>query len=170
MAINIIVAADQRNGIGCHGQMPWHLPGDLKHFRDVTMGHPVIMGSKTWAAIGKKPLPGRVNIVVSHNTIGFVKCGNVMFCKSVRDAICLARIINDNIFIIGGGSIYKQTLPFADRVFLTRVHTEAQDADTFFPELDPAKWRFVRKSRTQHDDKSGLDYTFLTYWRIHENE
>lgn len=159
--ISLIVAADQNNVIGHHGALPWKLPADMQFFRETTKGHPVIMGRKTYASIGRA-LPGRQNVVVTRQE-DFDAPG----CKvvnSLLDAIGVASMADgsEEIFIIGGGELYREVLPNADRVYLTRVHASVQ-GDTTFPELDSAEWKEVSRTEYPADSENPQAMTFLTY-------
>jgi dihydrofolate reductase len=139
------------------GKLPWHLPADLKRFKELTLGHHVIMGRKTFESIGK-PLPGRQMIVVTHNAS--FKPDGCLVAASVQAAITTAQERGETeAFVIGGAEIYTQVLDMADRVYLTQVHAEV-DADTFFPEIDQDAW--VEKERSQYpaDDKNQYVFTF----------
>lgn len=143
-----ILAAVARNGvIGADGDMPWHLPSDLKSFRSLTIGKPIIMGRKTFEAIGKA-LPGRTNIVVTR-TSGWQSEG-AMPAGSLEIALELAKAISladgrDALSIIGGGEIYRQAMPFADRLVLTEVDAEPK-GDTFFPAINAGEWQLMEQS------------------------
>jgi dihydrofolate reductase len=154
--LSLVVAAGENNEIGKAGRMPWHLPADLKHFKALTLGKPVIMGRRTYEAIGK-PLPGRRNIVVSRKP-GYV----VPDCEvvaSFTDALVLAAGVME-IMVIGGGEIYREALPRAQRIYLTRVH-EYFDADTYFPAIDPSEWREVRREDHAVDAHNDRAYSFV---------
>jgi dihydrofolate reductase len=163
MTISLIAAASENNVIGKDGTLPWHLPNDLKRFRSLTTGHPIIMGRRTFESIGH-PLPQRHNIVVTHRRdLALPECEVV---GSLEDAIASAkRDKSEEIFIIGGGTLYKEALPFADRIHLTRVHATV-DGDTFFPELPETEWREAEREPHEADDEHVYAYTFLTYERI----
>jgi dihydrofolate reductase len=159
--ISLIVAADENNVIGHHGALPWKLPADMKFFRETTKGHPVIMGRKTYASIGRA-LPGRQNVVVTRQE-DFEAPG----CKVVNslvDAIGVASMAdgNDEIFVIGGGELYREVLPSADRVYLTRVHASVE-GDTTFPELDPKLWKEIARHEHPADAENPQAMTFLVY-------
>lgn len=154
--LTLIVAVGENNEIGKSGRMPWHLPADLKHFKSLTLGKPVIMGRRTHEAIGK-PLPQRHNIVVSRNP-GFQAPG-CETAASFTDALVLAAGAPE-IMVIGGGEIYHEALPRAQRIYLTRVHTRF-DADTFFPQLDPAEWRETAREDHAADERNPFAYSFL---------
>jgi dihydrofolate reductase len=133
-----LVAAMARNGaIGLDGDLPWHLPRELKHFKTITMGHPIVMGRKTWESIGR-PLPGRQNIVVTRNPDYRAEGCDV--ASSLEAAVEVSN--GDEVMVIGGGELYRQAMPHADRMVLTRVDCEPA-ADTWFPGWDPADWTEV---------------------------
>ena len=132
----IVVAMGENNGIGADNQMLWHLPNDLKHFKEITTGHPVIMGRKTFESIGK-PLPNRTNIVVSRKKDWFQE--GILIVGSIKEAIKFAKKIDENIAIIGGGNIYEQTMELTDRLEVTVVKATIE-ADTFFPKIDLKIW------------------------------
>ncbi|MEJ7627201.1 MAG: dihydrofolate reductase [Ferruginibacter sp.] len=135
--LSLIVAASSNNAIGLNGQLLWHLPTDLKFFKNTTWGMPVIMGRKTYEAINK-PLPGRINIVITSSP-GW-SAENVSVAKDISDALHKAQETNcKEIFIIGGGEIYNQTIEMADRIYMTRVHTHL-NGDTYFPDINNTKW------------------------------
>ena len=157
--IYVVVAMNQDNVIGVRGDLPWHLSEDLKHFKELTMGHPVIMGRKTWESIPRRPLPGRRNIVVSRNP-DFKAEGAEVF-GSVEEGIDACREIP---FIIGGAQIYKTALPFCSKVFVTMVEADVEDADAFFPELKETEWKRSEESERMIS-KTGIPYSFITYLR-----
>lgn len=140
MEIALVVAVADNGVIGRAGALPWHLPGDLKRFRTRTLGHHVVMGRRTWESIGR-PLPGRTNVVVSRDpTLSLPGCTVV---ASLQAAIELAAAAGEReLFVIGGGELYREALPRADRIYLTRVRA-APDGDAFFPALEPAAWAEV---------------------------
>lgn len=133
----IIVAVADDGAIGCHGVMPWQIPGDLRYFKATTLGHPVVMGRTTWESLFVKPLPGRRNIVVS-TTPGFNPEGAE---KAASPEQALEMCVGGPMpFVIGGGRLYRDMLPYVSHIYLTRVHATYPQADTFFPALDPAEW------------------------------
>lgn len=157
MIISLIVAMDEKRGIGKAGNLPWRLSSDLKRFRELTMGHHLIVGRKTFDSIGK-PLPGRQTIVVTRNRI--FRPGGCIVVGSVAEALELARERGETeVFIIGGAEIYSQALDVADRVYLTQVHVEA-DADTFFPDLNLNEWIEKQTTYQPADDKNQYAFTF----------
>lgn len=160
--LNMILAAAENNAIGRKGGIPWHIAEDFKYFKRTTLGHTVIMGYMTWVSLGNRPLPGRQNYVISLEPLPESQYDNVRFFASLEDAVEAA---GEGAFIIGGGYTYRQALPMATRVYLTRIHTVVEDADTFFPELDPAEWTLVSTGGIMHDDECNLDFEFLVYER-----
>jgi dihydrofolate reductase len=160
MPINLVVAMAQNRVIGYQNQLPWHLPDDLRHFKNLTSGHVVLMGRKTFESIGK-PLPKRENIVVSRNP-DWTASG-----VTVYDSLEKAMTSIENapeIFIIGGAEIYRQALPFATRLYVTSVLAEVK-GDAFFPAWDPLEW--VETSQEFHpaDDRHAFGFYFLTLER-----
>ena len=157
MIISLIVAMDEKLGIGKDGKLPWRLSSDLKRFRQVTMGHHMIVGRKTFESIGK-PLPGRQMIVITHNA-GF-KADGCLVATSVQAALAVAEERGESeVFVIGGAEIYAQTLDAADRVYLTRVKADV-DVDTFFPELNYDLWTEKQSIYQPADEKNQYSFTF----------
>ncbi|MEA3317107.1 MAG: dihydrofolate reductase [Bacteroidota bacterium] len=158
--ISIIVAVAQNNVIGKNNQLLWHIPRDMKHFRETTTGHNIISGRKTFESFGK-PLPKRTNIIITRNK-EYTQEGCVIV-NSLEEAINHAK--NDSeIFIIGGGEIYKQALEIADRIYLTQVH-HSFDGDTFFPEINKTKWKEIKKEYFEADDKNKYPISIITFDR-----
>ncbi len=161
----IIVAIADNNAIGKDNALLWHISDDMKFFRHQTVGCPVIMGRKTFESIGR-PLPKRVNIVISR---GFDTAEEVAVVGSLQAAYEVAEATNlERCYVLGGGQIYAQALEDADRLVVTHVHTVIEDADTFFPPIDPAVWEVAERSEMHHDDESDFDFEFVTYARVHE--
>jgi dihydrofolate reductase len=161
--ISLIVAAAANNAIGKNGKMPWHLPNDMKHFKNLTWGMPVIMGRKTFESLGK-PLPGRKNIVISRQP-GWQAEGTVTV-KSLDDALFVARGTDaKEVFVIGGGEIYRLAYEKARRIYLTRVNAEP-DGDSFFPELEDTEWHLVQEINHGKDEKHLYDYSFQVWERV----
>jgi dihydrofolate reductase len=159
--ISLIVAIAENNAIGKDNELLWHIPDDLKRFKKLTSGHCVIMGKRTWNSLPVRPLPGRTNIVLTDNPDECFDCGITAY--SIEDA--LKKCDNgDEIFIIGGGTVYNQFLNIADRLYITHVHKEFQ-ADTFFPDINPAIWKVVEKEEHNTDPKTDFSYTYVTYHR-----
>ena len=163
--ISLIVAAADDGVIGRQGQLPWHLPADLKHFKARTLGRPVVMGRRTFESIGR-PLPGRANIVLTTRPDWPAPAG-VLLARSLPEALALAATQpgGAEVCVIGGGEIYRQALPAADVVYLTEVHTSVPDGDAFFPTLPPAEWREQTRERHEPDEKNALAYSFVTLRR-----
>ncbi|MBQ0156728.1 MAG: dihydrofolate reductase [Bacteroidales bacterium] len=161
MEISIIVATSKNHVIGRDGGIPWHLSADLKRFKALTTGHPIVMGRRTFDSIGR-PLPGRRNIVITRSVDKIEGCDVV---KSVEDILNDASL-NGEVFILGGGEIYKQFLPYAKKVCLTEVDAEIADGDTFFPELNPMEWMEVNRESHEADEKNDFNYSFVDYVRF----
>ena len=159
MTVSIIVAIAENNAIGKNNQLLWHMPNDLKHFKDVTSGRSIIMGRKTFDSVGK-PLPRRRNIVVTRQDITIPGCEVV---KSVEDGLALC-VGDDEVFIGGGAEIYKLAMHLTDRIYLTIIHKNF-DADTFFPEIDKSEWKEVKREDFEPDEKNPLPYSFITLER-----
>lgn len=160
--LSLIAAVARNRAIGNDGRLLWHLPEDMRHFRQSTSGKTVIMGRKTWESLPPafRPLPQRNNIVVSHNP-GYAADG-ARVAISLDDAIALAGD-EDEVFVIGGGTLYRQTLPLAERLYLTEVAVDGI-GDTFFPEVSPAEWREVSR-RAGSNGENGPVYAFVVYER-----
>jgi dihydrofolate reductase len=159
MNINIVVAIAANNAIGKNNKLLWHLPKDLKHFKELTTGHTVIMGRKTFDSVGK-PLPNRRNIVVTRQNIQIDGCEVV---NSLEAALELAKG-EAELDIIGGAEIYKQAMPLTNYVYLTIVHQDF-DADTFFPEIDYSKWQELNREDHEPDEKHAFPFSFITLKR-----
>lgn len=159
--ITLVVAMDKQRGIGAGNQLLWHLPKDLKHFKELTTGYPVIMGRKTYESIGK-PLPNRTNIVVSTRKDWFQE--GILIVGSVKEAVKFAKKINEDICIIGGGNIYEQTIDIADRLEVTEVDAHL-DAEVFFPKIEPEIWRLAKEICHLKDDKNPFNFCFQTFER-----
>ncbi len=160
--LSLIVAASVNNAIGKSNQMLWHLPEDFKFFKNATWGLPIIMGRKTFESIGKA-LPGRTNIVITSNAA--LQIAEVHTVTSIDEAIKLAESTNaKEIFITGGGEIYKQTMPIADKIYITRVNTHIV-GDAFFPEIDENIWTCNYEMYVKADEKNIFDMSFQTWVR-----
>ena len=160
MMVSIIAAMDRNRLIGNQNQLPWHLPADLAHFKQVTMGKPIIMGRKTYESIGR-PLPGRTNIVLTRSP-GFHAEG-VLTAKTLNQALDYVSA-EDEVMIIGGSSIYELGLPVADRLYITYVEA-ACEGDAWFPEFDLENWRVITSEHHAADEKNSSEYRFVTYQR-----
>jgi len=162
MLISLVVAAAANDAIGKDGKMPWHLPEDLKHFKNVTWGMPVVMGRKTFESLGK-PLPGRKNIVITKQK-GWEAPGAVVV-NSTQDALFVAQATDaKEVMVIGGGEIYRLFFPDAKRIYLTRVDANPE-ADTFFPHIDPTHWHLVSQKNFEADVKNAFNYSFQQWER-----
>lgn len=163
MNISLIVAAASNNAIGKDGKMPWHLPNDMRHFKNITWGMPVLMGRKTFESLGK-PLAGRKNIVITRQP-GWKSPGAVTV-GSVDDGLFVAKETDaKEVMVIGGGEIYRFLFDRASRIYLTRVEAEPE-ADTFFPEINPKHWYLVSQKNHEADEKNAYNYSFQVWDRI----
>ncbi len=163
MTISLVVAAATNNAIGKDGKMPWHLPNDMKHFKNITWGMPVLMGRKTFESLGKV-LPGRKNIVITRQP-GWKVPGTVGVA-SIEDGLFVARETDAReVMVIGGGEIYRALFDRAKRIYLTRVEAEPE-ADTFFPVIDPKHWFLVSQKNHEADEKNSYNHSFQIWERI----
>jgi dihydrofolate reductase len=163
ISISLVVAAATNNAIGKNGTMPWHLPSDMKHFKNVTWGMPVVMGRKTFESLGK-PLTGRKNIVISRQP-GW-KAEGAVVVSSIDDALFLVQETDaKEAMVIGGGEIYRTLFGKAQRIYMTRVEAEP-DADTFFPSIDPSQWRLQSQQIHEADEKNAYNHSFQVWERI----
>lgn len=179
MQKNIIAAVADNMAIGRDNELLWHISADMKYFRRVTMGCPIIMGYKTWLSIGR-PLPGRRNIVITKSH--FDAPESVVLVPDVASAFAAAEEVQVNAaaaqeiqavaqysagqcFIIGGAKTYERTLAQADKLYITHVHTSVPDADAFFPAIDPAVWTLQSETPPETDPENGLQYSFAVYVR-----
>jgi dihydrofolate reductase len=153
--IAIIVATDKQGGIGKDNALLWHLPNDLKRFKSITSGHPIIMGRKTFDSIGK-PLPNRINIIITQNKD--LKIDGCVIVHTLKDALLACN--GTDAFIIGGGSIYEQALEVADMIHLTLVDV-VLEADTHFPKINDNQWQIVHSESHIKDEKHNFDYQFI---------
>ncbi len=160
MGISLIAALDRNRVIGVGNKMPWHLPDDLKRFRAVTSGYPVVMGRKTFESIGRS-LPKRRNIVITRRP-GYVAPG----CEVVGSLTDALELAGKHAFVIGGGEIYEQALSLADRLYLTYVDTEVAGGDTRFPEVKPAEWHEIERERHEADERHAFAFTYVTLERV----
>lgn len=162
MILSLLVAADENNVIGKDNQLPWHLPNDLKYFKNLTWGMPILMGRKTFESIGK-PLPGRKSIVITRNSDW--KHEGVEVVHSIEQAIDLAASFAiKEIFIIGGAEIYRTAFAKANRIYLTRIHHQFE-GDVYFPELSSSDWGLVKEHRHAANEKNAYDHSFQVWER-----
>ena len=162
MKISIIVAMATNGVIGRNNQLPWHLPADLKHFKQTTMGKPILMGRKTWESIGR-PLPGRTNIVITRDS-SYSAAGCVVV-NSIDAAIAAAGE-QDEVMVIGGAELYRQVLSDTDTIYLTRIHAVVE-GDTCFPEIRNTEWHQVERVDYEADEKNSHGYSFIRLDRVH---
>lgn len=156
--ITLIAAAAENNALGKDNQLVWHLPNDFKRFKQITSGHYIIMGRKTFESF-PKPLPNRTHIIITRQkNYQYEGC---LVANSIEKAVELAPK-DEEIFIIGGAEIYNQSIDFADKIELTRVHSSF-DADAFFPEINPNQWNLIFEEHHQKDEKHNFDFTFQTF-------
>ncbi len=158
--INLIVAIAENNAIGIAGDLLCHLPNDLKHFKEITTGATVVMGKNTFFSLPRRPLPNRRNIVLTTDTEFTYE--NTEVAHSIEQ---LYTLLNDEeeVFIIGGGKVYEQFINTVDKLYVTHIHHTWEDADTFFPEIDPAIWQCVSEEHHEADEKHLYPYTFAEY-------
>lgn len=163
MIISLIVAAAENNAIGKKNQLLWHLPRDLKFFKNITWAMPVVMGRKTFESMGGKPLPGRTNIIITRQP-GW-KADGVFVVNSLDAAEAVAvKMDFKELFVIGGGEIYIIAFDRASKIYITRVHTEI-DGDTFFPVIDNNDWKLITNTDNPADEKHAYPYSFQVWER-----
>lgn len=167
--LSLIVAVANGNAIGKENKLLWHISEDLKYFKQITTGHPVIMGRKTYESIGR-PLPGRRNIVVSrsgcvHGDIKNTNTTSLECSNTIENAINIAKGEGE-FFVIGGGELYKQTFDAADKLYITHIYSSIEGADTFFPQIDASKWIIESQGEMMHDVENNIDFKFVIYNRI----
>jgi len=156
--ISLMVAAAENNVIGKDNRLLWHLPDDLKFFKQTTSGHSIIMGRKTYESVGR-PLPNRRNLIITRQARYTVEGAEVV--QSLNDA--LARCTSEKeVFVVGGGEIYRLALPLADRIYMTRVHA-VPEGDVYFPVLNPEDWSLVWSEHHEPDERHNVGFTFMRY-------
>jgi dihydrofolate reductase len=164
MIISLVVAAANNNAIGKDNKLLWHMPNDMKYFKNVTWGMPVIMGRKTFDALGK-PLQGRKNIILTKQK-GW-KTEGAVTVTTFEDALFLGKEMDvKEMMVIGGGEIYRSVIDKADRIHITRIDASFEDADTFFPAIDPVKWKLVSQKNYEADVKHQYNYSFQVWEKI----
>lgn len=161
MKISLIVAMASNRVIGINGQMPWHLSADLKKFRQITTGHPILMGRKTYESIGR-PLPGRRNIIISRNP-DYKIAGCEVFSDIDAAIACCSE--SEELFVIGGAGFYESMLPKANFLYLTEIN-KAFSGDTYFPEINTQEWQEIERIDINNDDSVDFSYSFLKLQRI----
>lgn len=163
MTISTIVGMGNNNEIGKDNDIPWYLPADLKYFKRVTTGNPIIMGRKCFESIGR-PLPNRTNIILSRNP-EFYQEGCILV-HSLEAALKIAEEKGaEEAFIIGGGEIYKRALPISQKLYLTQIDVDVPEADIFFPQIEEKNWTLISSEAHEKDAKNPYDYTFNVYER-----
>ena len=163
--ISAIVAVDENFGIGFNSDLLEHIPEDLKHFKELTSGHTVVMGRKTWDSLPKKPLPNRHNLVITKDPSIYELTNEVQFYTLRQIEVLMLKNKNVNYFVIGGGQIYEKLLPICDKVYLTKIMVSHENVDTYFPNIELMdNWKCVEQSEIkQYND---ISYQFKTYSRI----
>lgn len=155
--ISLIFGISRNHIIGQNNKLPWHIPADLAYFKRVTLGHPVVMGRKTYESIGK-PLPGRNNIIITRDES--FSADGCTICRSINEVLELAS--DGEIFIIGGAEIYRQFMPFADKMYITFIDADV-DGDTLLEDIDYRAWDLISQQPGVKDEKNPYDYKFLVY-------
>ena len=160
-SIHAIVAIDENGAIGRQGDLLCHLPADMKHFKEETMGRSIVMGRKTFESFPRRPLPGRQNIVITRNDTW--QYPGVTVVHNLEEAIAVAE--TDTVFIIGGAQVYEQALPLVDVLHLTRIHARWASADVFFPPVDMDQWLEVEREHHESDHRNAYEFDFITLKR-----
>lgn len=162
MRVSAVVAASENDVIGCDGGLPWHVSSDLKLFKEITLGKPIIMGRRTWDSLPKKPLPGRRNIVISRQKDFSAEGAEVVHSVDEALAICAGEA---EVSIIGGGQVYADALDQTTRIYLTRVHLEVE-GDTFLPELKDSEWKEVERRPFAKGERDDAAFTLIVLDRV----
>lgn len=163
MIISLIVAASENNAIGKNNQLLWHLPNDLKFFKNTTWGMPVIMGRKTYLSMAGESLPGRYNIVITRQKDHGINRDNVWVVSTIEEALAKAAETDcKEVFIAGGGQVYELFLPLADKIYITRVHA-VLEGDAFFPNINEKDWKMIYQLNFPADEKHAYSYSFQTW-------
>ncbi len=160
--ISIIVAIAENYAIGKKGDLLCHLPADLKHFKEITSGKTVLMGERTFYSLPKHPLPNRRNIVLTDVQGKTFEGAEAVYSL---EELCAKVQGEEEAFVIGGGMVYRQMMPIADKLYITHIHHSWEDADTFFPEIKEDEWKLISSEKHQADEKNPYDFTFCTYNR-----
>lgn len=165
MRISMIAIVAHDGAIGAGGDQPFHIREDFRRFKELTLGKPIVMGRRTFEALPKGALPGRLNIVVTRSPHWHAE--GVTAVPSIEAAVETARRSGaDEVMMIGGGEIYRQAMPMATRLYITEVDADVPDADTFFPPFDPTQWQLMASSPYSVDPRSSAPYRFLEYQRL----
>jgi dihydrofolate reductase len=159
--LSIIVAVSENNVVGRDNQLPWKLSADLKRLKMLTMKHHIIMGRKTWESLGK-PLPGRTNVVITRDKN--YRAEGAVVVHSLEEALKISAS-DDEAFIFGGGQIFRNAIHLVDKIYMTRVHTQAK-GDAFFPELTEGEWKEISREDFKADEKNQFDYSFVDLVRV----
>lgn len=163
MIVSAIAAVSKNGVIGKNNEVPWYLPADIRYFKNKTLNHHVIMGRKTLDSI-VNPLPKRTNIILTRDP--FFIASNIIVAHDIEEALEIAEQNGEEeVFILGGAEIYKLSMPYTDRLYLTEVDIEVEDGDTFFPEVDLKEWKLVSQDPHQPDEKNEMAYNFKIYER-----
>ena len=160
MTISLIFAASENNVIGNNNQLIWHLPADLKFFKKTTTGHHIVMGRKTYESVGK-PLPHRTNVIITRNTN--YKASGCIVVQSLEEALKIAAADNE-IFIAGGGEIFKHAFDLATKIYFTKIH-HFFEGDTYAPDIDPKVWKEIKREDFEPDEKNKYAYSFMEFVR-----
>ena len=166
MEISLIAALSEDKAIGLAGGLPWRLPADLQHFKRLTLGHPVLMGRKTWASLGR-PLPGRLNLVLSRQALDLGEAAE-LWADLEAALASLAQRGYERVFIIGGGEIYRQALPLAQDMYLTRVEGRVSGAEAYFPDWSPEAWVLASSEAHPADERHERAFCFEHWRRKHD--
>lgn len=161
--ISMIAAVAENRVIGNKNTIPWHMPADFKYFKETTVGKTIVMGLNTFNSIGGKPLPGRKHIILN-NDPSFVPPENCVVARSIDEVVKMVKDIPEAM-ICGGASVYKQFLPLAQKLYITEVHAKPE-GDTYFPEINPAEWKEIKRTDLKADEKNKYDYSFVIFERI----
>jgi dihydrofolate reductase len=162
MRVSAVVAASDNNVIGKDGGLPWHVSSDLKLFKEITLGKPVIMGRRTWESLPRKPLPGRRNIVITRNPDYVADGAEIVRSVDEALAVCAGE---PEVSIIGGGQVYERAMSRTDRIYLTRIHLEV-DGDTLLPDLPAQEWREVERRAFDKGERDDAAFTLVVLDRI----
>ena len=162
MRVSAVVAASENGVIGREGGLPWHVSSDLKLFKEITLGKPVIMGRRTWESLPRKPLPGRRNIVITRQADFVAEGAELVHSVDEALAVCAGEA---DVSIIGGGQVYAEAMSRTDRIYLTRIHLEV-DGDTFLPDLNEDEWREVERREFARGERDDADFTLIVLDRV----
>jgi dihydrofolate reductase len=165
--LTLIAAMAKNRVIGRNNDLIWHIPNDLRHFKNLTSGHPIVMGRKTFESLGSKPLPKRTNIVISRDPSMNVE--PAILCTTLKEAVDIARKENPVVYIVGGGEIYRQSLEIADAMELTILDKEFE-GDTYFPTWDERLWKEVSRKSVHDDPDVDFSYSFVRFEKLSSNE